>query len=149
MKVVQARLRFVAILVGIAGAIYYWPTLKGRYEKWAHAGGQTQAADSDTEYFCPMHPQIIRDHPDTCPICFMPLSKRKKGESTDEPLPPGVVSRVRALFTRSEYVREPTDLNRLIRDLVRLMRVDGLCAVATTRRSSIGVGMSPPHRAPI
>jgi PAS domain S-box-containing protein len=37
-----------------------------------------------------------------------------------------VVSRVRALFTRSEYVREPTDLNRLIRDLVRLMRDDAI-----------------------
>src|SRR5262249_13786971 len=31
---------------------------------------------------------------DKCPICFMPLSKRKKGEGSDEPLPPGTVSRV-------------------------------------------------------
>ena len=37
-----------------------------------------------------------------------------------------VVSRVRSLFTRSEYVREPTDLNVLIRDLARLMRDDAI-----------------------
>ena len=35
----------------------------------------------DFEYFCPMHPSVIRDNPkEKCPICFMPLSKRKKGD---------------------------------------------------------------------
>src|SRR5579862_4051024 len=37
-----------------------------------------------------------------------------------------VVSRVRSLFTKSEYVREPTDLNALIRELTRLMRDDAI-----------------------
>ncbi len=37
-----------------------------------------------------------------------------------------VVGRVRSLFTRGEYVREPTDLNALIRDLTRLMRDDAI-----------------------
>ena len=43
-----------------------------------------------------MHPSIVRDNPkDKCPICFMPLSKRKKGEAGEaEPLPAGIVSRV-------------------------------------------------------
>ena len=43
-----------------------------------------------------MHPSIIRDNPkDKCPICFMPLSKRKKGEAAQaEALPAGTVSRV-------------------------------------------------------
>ncbi len=42
-----------------------------------------------------MHPTIVREGPDKCPICGMPLSRRKKGEAgEDEPLPPGVVSRV-------------------------------------------------------
>ena len=36
------------------------------------------------------------------------------------------MNRVRSLFTKSEYVREPTDLNALIRDLTRLMRDDGI-----------------------
>jgi signal transduction histidine kinase len=37
-----------------------------------------------------------------------------------------VVSRVRSLFTKAEYIREPTDLNSLIRDLARLMRDDAI-----------------------
>ena len=37
-----------------------------------------------------------------------------------------VVSRVRSLFTKSEYVREPTDLNALIRELARLIRDDAI-----------------------
>src|SRR4051812_14060755 len=37
-----------------------------------------------------------------------------------------VVSRVRSLFTKSEYVREVTDLNSLIRDLARLLRDDAI-----------------------
>lgn len=37
-----------------------------------------------------------------------------------------VVSRVRSLFTKSEYIREPADLNALIRDLTRLMRDDAI-----------------------
>jgi PAS domain S-box-containing protein len=37
-----------------------------------------------------------------------------------------VVSRVRSLFTRSEYIREPTDINGLIRELARLLRDDAI-----------------------
>lgn len=36
------------------------------------------------------------------------------------------MSRVRSLFTKSEYIRERTDLNALIRDLTRLMRDDAI-----------------------
>lgn len=45
-----------------------------------------KAPDPGTEYYCPMHPQVVREHADKCPICNMPLSKRKKGEAA-EPLP--------------------------------------------------------------
>jgi multidrug efflux pump subunit AcrA (membrane-fusion protein) len=95
LKTVQARLRFVVILAAIGGVIAYWDTLKAYYEKWSRSDVHVQAAGSDWEYFCPMHPQIVRDRPnEKCPICFMPLSKRKKGNDQAEPLPPGTVSRV-------------------------------------------------------
>lgn len=50
-----------------------------------NGGKAAPAADPDTEYFCPMHPQIVREHADKCPICNMPLSKRKKGEAANPP----------------------------------------------------------------
>ncbi|MEO7878004.1 HlyD family efflux transporter periplasmic adaptor subunit [Mucilaginibacter sp.] len=34
------------------------------------------AVKSDVKYTCPMHPQIMEDHPGSCPICGMTLVKR-------------------------------------------------------------------------
>ena len=39
-----------------------------------------------------MHPSVVQDEPGNCPICGMPLSKRKKGQT--EALPEGVTARV-------------------------------------------------------
>jgi Cu(I)/Ag(I) efflux system membrane fusion protein len=90
-----ARLRFIAVLVAVGGVIASWDTLQAVYEKWTRPAPEHAAAASGYEFWCPMHPSVIRDHPDKCPICNMPLSRRKKGETGDEePLPPGVVSRV-------------------------------------------------------
>lgn len=90
-----ARLRFVAVLVVIGIVITQWDWLVAYYEKWTRPVETTQGAASDVEWFCPMHPTIVRDNPkEKCPICFMPLSKRKKGAPLAEALPPGVVNRV-------------------------------------------------------
>ena len=37
---------------------------------------EIQAAATKTEYTCPMHPQIVRDQPGSCPICGMALEPR-------------------------------------------------------------------------
>jgi multidrug efflux pump subunit AcrA (membrane-fusion protein) len=97
LKTIQARLRFIVILAIVGATIVYWDTLKAHYEKWTRpVAGEEAAASADSEWWCPMHPTIVRDHPDKCPICGMPLSKRKMsdGTRTTEALPPGVVSRV-------------------------------------------------------
>lgn len=91
-----ARLRFIGILVVIGIVITQWDTLVAYYEKWTRPANSAATAKSDTEYFCPMHPTVIRDNPnEKCPVCFMPLSKRKKGTKGEaEALPPGTVNRV-------------------------------------------------------
>jgi Cu(I)/Ag(I) efflux system membrane fusion protein len=95
-KVVQARLRFIAILAVIGAVLASWDTLSNYYEKWTRPFfGQEAEAAPDTEYFCPMHPFIVRDtNKEKCPICHMDLAKRKKGSGEPEPLAPGTVSRV-------------------------------------------------------
>lgn len=90
-----ARLRFLVVLLVIGLVIVKWGTLVKYYERWTRGSQQTHAVDATVEYFCPMHPAIVRDNPkDKCPICFMPLSKRKIDDRGDEALPPGIVSRV-------------------------------------------------------
>jgi membrane fusion protein, copper/silver efflux system len=37
----------------------------------------SHAAHAGAEYFCPMHPSIVRDKPGECPICGMKLEKRE------------------------------------------------------------------------
>src|SRR5436190_12353433 len=93
-KTVQARLRFIVILAAVGGVIAYWDTLNAYWEWWTRPADQHAAAASDSEFWCPMHPTIIRDHPDKCPLCAMPLSKRKKTNASADTLPTGVVSRV-------------------------------------------------------
>jgi Cu(I)/Ag(I) efflux system membrane fusion protein len=96
LKVVQARLRFVAILAAVGCVIGFWDNISNYYEKWTRPlYGQKTEASSEFEYFCPMHPSIVRDdNKEKCPICHMDLAKRKRGTGEPEPLPPGTVSRV-------------------------------------------------------
>lgn len=90
-----ARLRFVAVLVAIGAVITQWDTLVAYYEKYTRPAGEAVAVAGDTEFFCPMHPSVIRTNgKEKCPICFMPLSKRKKGATSETALPAGIVSRV-------------------------------------------------------
>jgi Cu(I)/Ag(I) efflux system membrane fusion protein len=42
----------------------------------------TVEVKSDVKYTCPMHPQIIEDHPGSCPICGMNLVK-KSGQASE------------------------------------------------------------------
>ena len=90
-----ARLRFVAVLVLIGVIITQWDRLVAYYDRWTHRATAEVAEGAGSEWFCPMHPSIVRDNgKDKCPICFMPLSKRKKGAAHEEVLPAGIVNRV-------------------------------------------------------
>jgi Cu(I)/Ag(I) efflux system membrane fusion protein len=90
-KVVELRLRFIALMAATALVFAYWDELWNRYDKWMRPAGP-HATASGIEYYCPMHPQVVQDQVGTCPICGMPLAKRKKGEKAT--LPRGVTARV-------------------------------------------------------
>jgi membrane fusion protein, copper/silver efflux system len=97
--VIEVRLRFIAILLVTALAIGYWDTITNYWDKWTRsAPTEITKLAKDEEFYCPMHPQVVRDDFDPngkmphCPICGMELSLRKKGEP--QVLPPGVTARV-------------------------------------------------------
>ncbi|AGA26738.1 efflux RND transporter periplasmic adaptor subunit [Singulisphaera acidiphila] len=91
-KVVELRLRFIA-LIAVTGLVFaYWDTIWNRYDKWTRPSAAREVASSTTECFCPMHPNVVREEAGSCPICGMPLSSRKKG--VKETLAEGVTARI-------------------------------------------------------
>ncbi len=106
-KVVELRLRFIALMAMTALTFAYWDTIWNRIDKWQRpVEVKAAAAHSHVEYYCPMHPSVVRDEPGSCPICGMPLSKRAKGEK--ETLPAGVLARVQLAPFRIEQGRIET-----------------------------------------
>src|SRR5437867_7732107 len=85
----------MVVFVAVAGAgTLAWYRLSG-------SGTSVRKAD---EYFCPMHPQIVRDKPGECPVCGMKLEKR---------LPRGASPPAAGVSSSSErrilYYRHPMD----------------------------------------
>jgi membrane fusion protein, copper/silver efflux system len=79
-KMVFARLRFVAIFIVAALLVGYWDNIKAHVDKWTRPAPKYAAADAHDEWYCPMHPQVVRSQPGQCPICGMDLKKREPGE---------------------------------------------------------------------
>ena len=141
LRMLEVRLRFVAVLVGIGLIIGYWDTLQNYWDRFTRPAVVVSAnMGGDTEFYCPMDPSIIRAGLEPngsipkCPICGMPLSLRKKGGPTT--LPSGVISRVSLTPDRIRMAGIRTS-EIAIRPMTRSLRAVGAVAYNEGTRSQI------------
>ncbi len=92
----RARLSIALALVafGLAGA----GLAVSRYVKRQATAPAAQQAN--LEYFCAMHPQIVREKPGDCPICGMKLEKRNRDGAAAAAARPASPAARRILFYR-------------------------------------------------
>jgi Cu(I)/Ag(I) efflux system membrane fusion protein len=80
-RVLAARLRFIAVFLVAALLVGYWDHIKVRVDKWTRPASDFAAgAHAHEEWYCPMHPQVVRSRPGLCPICSMDLKLRDPKE---------------------------------------------------------------------
>jgi len=107
-----ARLRFIMVFVVAALVVGYWDNVKNYVDKWTRPpvapDSLVSTSVSEIEYYCSMHPHVIREKPGSCPICGMPLTKRKKGEA--QRLPVDVLARVQLTPQRVALANVQTSL---------------------------------------
>lgn len=94
LRILNVRLRFIFLMVAVGLVVGYWENITNRYDRWRRPAQtpETAKAGEKIEYFCPMHPNVIRAAMGNCPICGMPLSKRAK--TGPRALPEGVLAEV-------------------------------------------------------
>lgn len=141
LRMIEVRLRFVAVLVALGLIIGYWDTIQNYWDRWTRpAASAVSQVSSDTEFYCPMDPSVVRAGLEPngsvpkCPICGMPLSLRKKGEPME--LPPGVVGRVTLSPNRVRMAGIRTSTIAL-QPMTRTIRTVGVVSYDESRRSQI------------
>src|ERR1700731_3437194 len=82
-KVVEVRLRFVGVLIVVGLFLGYWDTITNHWDKQTRSGGavynivhsvlgertahwlwpqgENASVQSNSEYYCPMHPKVVRE----------------------------------------------------------------------------------------
>jgi hypothetical protein len=121
LKAAQVRLRFFAALAVAFLVVGRWDVLRTYWDRWTAPAARDAAmgaVSADTEYFCPMDPGVLSVWPAKCPICFMALVRRKKGDMG--PSPQGVVARVQISPARVQLAgirTEPVQYRPLAREV--------------------------------
>ena len=137
LKVLNVRLRFIFLMVLVGVMASQWENIANHVDRWRHPGTTsmpTAAAAEQVEYFCPMHPNVIRAEPGNCPICGMPLSKRIRHEAAA--MPPGVLAQVQLTPLKMQMGRIGTTPIEY-RLLTRETRTVGIIEYNETRRATI------------
>jgi Cu(I)/Ag(I) efflux system membrane fusion protein len=134
-RIMNVRLRFIflMILVGVVSA--NWDGIMNRYDRWRRpAKAEDRVAGEAVEFYCPMHPNIVRGEPGSCPICGMPLSKRAKSGHTE--MSPDALARVQLSPFKVQMGRigtSPVEYRLLSREI----RTVGIVEYAEPKRAFI------------
>jgi len=121
------------ILVGLL--VGSWESIMNRYDRWRRPPQPTGTLSlAESEFFCPMHPSVVRGEAASCPICGMPLGKRTKSEVRH--LPDGVLAQVQLTPFRVQLGRiatQPVGYRLLAREI----RTVGMVGFDETRQASL------------
>lgn len=137
--IIGVRLRFILLMVIVGVIAAKWETIMNYYDRWTRPAQVTAAAHADEiEYFCAMHPFVIRPVPGKCPICGMPLSKRTKTAhgSATAPTDPGVLAQVQLTPQKMQMGRIGTS-PAAYRLLTRQIKAFGVVDYDETHRATI------------
>ncbi len=92
-RVIFVRLRFIYVFIAVGLVYGNRERIFGFVDRLTRPSKAQDMVTGEFEWYCPMHPTVVRqDDKEKCPICGMPLSRRKKGEKIQ--LPPGILSRL-------------------------------------------------------
>ena len=126
-----------------------WDMIKNYWEKWTRPAAAEVAKRTDTEYFCPMHPSVVRDGLEAdgsvpkCPICGMPLSLHKKGEHIALA---GGRRRTRAAFAGAGSMAGVATAEVAYRPLIKELHAVGTVDYDESRRSRVVARTAGYHR---
>jgi multidrug efflux pump subunit AcrA (membrane-fusion protein) len=134
-RILHVRLRFIFLMVIVGVVSANWENLMNRYDRWRRPAQAADMVSSEAiEYYCPMHPNIIRSEPGNCPICGMPLSKRAKSGHSE--MPPDALARIQLSPYKVQMGRigtAPVEYRLLAREI----RTVGIVEYDETRRAFI------------
>lgn len=123
LSILFVRLRFILVFVVIGLIVGNWDFITNVVGKLTRPSKASDLVSGEFEWYCPMHPSVVRNDPsEKCPICGMPLSKRKKGEKPK--MPAGVLQVLTLTPTRVEQAGIATE-EVTFRTLVREVRTVG------------------------
>lgn len=67
-KLVEVRLRFIIVVVVAGLVIGNWETIRARWDRFTRPESAGEIGEAGIEYYCPMHPKVVRAGPGMCPI---------------------------------------------------------------------------------
>jgi len=134
-EVLNVRLRFIFLMLLVGFVVGYWENISNHIDRWRRPETAPEVvAAQEIEYYCPMHPNIIRSEMGNCPVCGMPLVKRAK--SAQGELPEGVLARQQLTPLKMQMGRISTTPVEY-RLLAREIRTVGIIDYDETRRRNM------------